>query len=186
MRKRFKSERGLVLRNFAPQSNIYKAECPSCEVTGNWASHGSYTRHLVTQNNEELISIQRMKCLSCGHTHALLPPEVVPYRHFSLTFLIDVCKARVSDGAPVKDVCKRFSIGTTTLYRIIHAASKMVGVLVGANLSSPKASSIFVKAASNHLSLVSDCLALLNRMPFESVRLLQEQSAMSQCKRPFP
>lgn len=175
-----------MLRNFALQSNIYKATCPSCGVTGNWANHGSYTRHLVTQEQDEIITINRLKCLSCGSTHALLPPDVVPYKHFSLSFMVAVCKEKITDELSVQTVCEHFHIGCTTLYRILHTASKMVGVLLGARIRSPKASNLFAQANRDYSSLVKTCIKKLKRMPFESVRLRQKRTLLLQSKSAFP
>ena len=61
--------------------------CPKCKTVGLFHRHAVYSRYLFN-NTEEYITIQRVRCESCGSTHALLPDIIIPYRYFSSPFII--------------------------------------------------------------------------------------------------
>lgn len=60
--------------------NIDDLICPSCGARHSLSTFASYERHLQTYDNGEvqdnIITISRYICSSCGHTHAILPPEI--------------------------------------------------------------------------------------------------------------
>lgn len=61
--------------------------CPKCKTVGLFHRHAFYNRYLFN-NTEEYITIQRVRCESCGSTHALLPDIIIPYRYFSSPFVL--------------------------------------------------------------------------------------------------
>ena len=61
--------------------------CPKCKTVGLFHRHAVYSRYLFN-STEEYITIQRVRCESCGSTHALLPDIIIPYRYFSSPFVL--------------------------------------------------------------------------------------------------
>ena len=58
-------------------------------------------------------------CISCRHSHALLPSSIVPYSSYSLVFLISLLYARITGKFPsVSSLCEHFDISESTYYRI--------------------------------------------------------------------
>lgn len=71
--------------------NLRRIECPHCK-SDNLIKWGSYTRNIYYIENSsiefDVIKIQRVRCKECGHTHALLPNFIVPYRQHALDVII--------------------------------------------------------------------------------------------------
>ncbi len=58
--------------------NCFSLKC-SCGCKGCLIKHGYYTRKISINNKIYTINILRVKCKSCGKTHAILPFFVIPY-----------------------------------------------------------------------------------------------------------
>ena len=57
---------------------LHQLKC-SCGHSGCLTIHGYYTRSVITPNGKVALTICRVKCSECGHTHALLLSSMVPY-----------------------------------------------------------------------------------------------------------
>lgn len=84
-------------------TNIPYIECPYCNST-NLIKHGYYTRNINYIDDGviiyEIINIQRVKCKDCGHTHALIPSFIVPYK----INVLDTILACISDDDSTLDI----------------------------------------------------------------------------------
>ena len=74
--------------------NYGHLECPTCN-SSNVIKWGTYDRNLIYFNETnilecEIIKIQRIRCKSCGKTHALLPLGIIPYKQFSSDVVTNV------------------------------------------------------------------------------------------------
>ena len=69
----------------------YLIKCPCCDST-NLVTHGYYKRNVIFEYNNQLIikriTIKRVKCKNCKHTHALLPMDIIPYKQVLLSIII--------------------------------------------------------------------------------------------------
>ncbi len=69
----------------------YLIKCPCCGST-ELISHGYYKRNVIFEYNSQLvtkrITIKRVKCKNCKHTHALLPIDIIPYKQVTLSVII--------------------------------------------------------------------------------------------------
>lgn len=63
------------------------------------------------------VTVQRYRCSSCVHTHALLPNPLVPYSAYSLRFILLVLRDCFLQSAYVQEICERAEISVSTLYR---------------------------------------------------------------------
>ena len=70
--------------------------CPHCGKKGLLRHHGFYTRSLIVCGICIIVSIERLRCSGCGHTHALMPSFIIPYEK---KFCIDLL-AILSDKHP--------------------------------------------------------------------------------------
>ena len=76
------------IQNYLNITNFGSLECPFCKSTKliRW---GSYERNVIFFSGDEIIleslilKVQRVRCKSCGKTHALLPIGIIPYKQFS-------------------------------------------------------------------------------------------------------
>lgn len=96
-------------------------QCPTCGCVGACSEHGFYSREIIDFVCEKVISrriwVTRVKCASCGHTHALLAGTVVPYNKHSLLFILHVLYARFCKGWSLSKIYGVFGIGARTFYR---------------------------------------------------------------------
>ena len=94
--------------------------CPSCGSRGNCVPHGSYKRVLIDVEHSKVVygsvEIKRVRCKSCGHTHALLPDYIVPYTTYSLLFILRVLAAYFLGRETVEQLCQRYEISPSMLY----------------------------------------------------------------------
>jgi hypothetical protein len=60
---------------------------PDCQASGRLIRWGSYERRAATEQGDDRIRIQRLRCKACGRTHSLLPDFLHPHRHFVLDLL---------------------------------------------------------------------------------------------------
>lgn len=70
--------------------NLPSLICPCCNSM-QIIKYGFYKRFFIFLINGivcyEQIKIQRVKCKSCGRTHALLPTFIIPYKQYSLDLI---------------------------------------------------------------------------------------------------
>ena len=96
-------------------------ECPYCHSVGNLIPHGYYRRNIIdftgSKTTYHKISVRRFKCLSCGHTHAVLPDFIVPYTQYSLFFLLRVLAEYFLHLKTVSEICLTYAITPSMLYR---------------------------------------------------------------------
>ena len=110
-----------MLRNVRPDGNLSGLACPSCGRTGVLRRHGSYTRHLATEEGEGPIRIRRARCRACSSTHALLPPGVVPRMLHSESIHLEVAAAWAR-GTPARSVRESLRMPETTRRRVLGRA----------------------------------------------------------------
>lgn len=95
--------------------------CPVCHAKASLSPFASYTRYLVEWKDSlpatHEVAVQRYRCSSCGHTHALLSSALVPYSSYSLRFILLVLRDYFLGRACVQKICERAGISVSTLYR---------------------------------------------------------------------
>ena len=76
--------------------NLSEQVCPYCDSKGQMILHDSYSRYMITLKTNhiktEILQIPRVKCASCGYTHAVLPEVLIPYTSYSIRFILTVLK----------------------------------------------------------------------------------------------
>ncbi len=63
--------------------------CKFCGYEGMLHRHGYYSRNVITKYSIHKVNILRVKCPSCGKTHAVLPSFLIPYYQYSLEFIFE-------------------------------------------------------------------------------------------------
>ena len=111
-----KSQYGEFLKAFRPQDE----RCPFCHAKGNCRNYGSYERNIVDicdgKPVEDLLNISRVLC-SCGHSHAVLIDSIVPYRQYSLPFILYILQVWFSHSLSLERIEEEFGISHQTLKR---------------------------------------------------------------------
>jgi hypothetical protein len=75
-----------ILEKYINTNNFGYFRCPICQ-SDEFIRWGFYERSVYFISNiveYKVIRIQRVKCVHCNHTHALLPEPIVPYKQFCL------------------------------------------------------------------------------------------------------
>ena len=104
------------------QSYSWKNEtCPWCGSKGSCVFHDTYTRSMTDFMHGKTIygeaCVIRLRCTSCGHTHAILPDVIIPYSVYGLFFILRVLAEYFLHLRTVEGLCARFGISVSMLYR---------------------------------------------------------------------
>ena len=121
----FKTESDLMIFNkFMDNFQVEQAICPHCGAKYNCTFFSTYFRNMITFENGSKtchnISITRVFCNSCHHTHAILPDNLIPYGSYSLSFILTVLRAYFLGTKTMTDLCEYFQISISTLYGWKH------------------------------------------------------------------
>ena len=99
--------------------NFGYIECPHCHSTEiiRW---GFYERNVIffgTNNKLEslVIKVQRVRCKSCLHTHALLPFGIIPYKQFSDEVISKVLNDVIVLDNSLEEVSEKYLIDDNTI-----------------------------------------------------------------------
>lgn len=115
--------------------------CPFCGAKHpHWSEFASYERDLISFEKglpvTYTITVTRIICSSCGHTHAVLPEIIIPYGSYSLIFILTVLRDYYLSHMTIKALCDKYMIATSTLYawkRLFLIHKKLwLGILVDA------------------------------------------------------
>ena len=103
-------ERNLYIQSLMPDiTDIHENVCPCCHAKNKLIKYGKYIRNIsfLVDNNIEnyKVSVQRVICCSCNHTHALLPNFIVPYKIMALFSIAQIVqKASISSAYKLAEV----------------------------------------------------------------------------------
>lgn len=125
----------VTFNNFMDTFQVDKATCPHCGAKYNCTFFSSYSRNMITfkkgSNTCHNISITRVYCNSCKHTHAILPDNLIPYGSYSLSFILTVLRAYFLGTKTVAELCDYFQISVSTLYGWKHLFNEQKLVWLG-------------------------------------------------------
>lgn len=149
--------------------------CPNCGAAGNYAHHGHYHRHFDDGSGERLVRIERVRCLSCNRTHALIWRDMVPYKLRAEAVHLRAFRSWAG-GEPMGRLAGALAIPMTSLRRMISH----VGARLSLMLACPRARA----ALSSAISALPD--GLLSSMHLaEHGRMLAEGVRIG-CARAWP
>ena len=77
---------------FIKNIDFHKLTC-SCGRSGQLVKHGYYKRNIKNSYGKTSITILRVRCKSCGKTHAIFPECIVPYSQILLCDHISIINA---------------------------------------------------------------------------------------------
>lgn len=81
------------------QLQIHQLKC-SCGIAGCLTVHGYYKRYVKGTDVPILLRVLRLRCSSCGKTHAVLLSTIVPYVQHTLEVHIDVIENAEAYSSP--------------------------------------------------------------------------------------
>jgi len=111
---RIKSSSKVLFDSYMGRFNPGREVCPVCGSGGNCHIHAYYGRNIVDfiqgRPTRMELTITRLVCDSCGHTHAVLPDPIIPYSCFGLFFLLRVLAEVFASVHTQEQICERFGI----------------------------------------------------------------------------
>lgn len=75
----------------------------TCGHSGSLTFYGSYKRKVQLLDEILVLTVARVRCSACGHTHALLLSSIIPYSQIPAAVQIDTIAA-LEDGIPLDSV----------------------------------------------------------------------------------
>lgn len=85
-----------ILKKYNNMTNLPYLECAYCG-SSSLIKYGTYKRNVCYIDNNKLVNntidIKRVICKECGHTHALIPSFIIPYK----ISLLDVILSGIKD-----------------------------------------------------------------------------------------
>ncbi|MBR3314656.1 MAG: hypothetical protein IKG18_11015 [Atopobiaceae bacterium] len=157
-----------MLRDSERGCKTSQKPCPNCGAAGNYAHHGHYHRHFDDGAGERLVRVERVRCLSCKRTHALIWEDMVPYKLRSESLHLGAFRSW-ANGEPTGRLAAAMAVPMTSLRRMLSH----VGARLSLMLACPRARaalSAAIAALPDGL-LSSMHLAEHGRMIAESVRI---------------
>lgn len=107
---------------------IWDYECPNPECGAKLHSlhrHARYERNIILWDPEtcglrdERMEILRLKCSSCGTTHAVLTSDIIPFFAYSIHALLALLSLCTEPGCSVPQTEKETGISYQMLYRFL-------------------------------------------------------------------
>lgn len=124
----FKKTASDLFREMMKKFAVKEESCTLCRKKGSCVRHGWYSRNVIDYAEDcvryEKIRVLRVKCLNCGHTHAVLPDCIIPYATYSLFFILRIFVYRFLGKDTVMKICTKFQISVSVFYRWKHIFDK--------------------------------------------------------------
>lgn len=154
-----------MLRDCDPQRKTSDKPCPKCGAAGNYSGHGGYERWFDDGSGARRVRVNRVKCLSCGKTHALIWHDMVPYKLRSEAFHLRAFRSW-AEGMSMRSLMSSTKVARTSLRRMLsRVRSRLSLMLARPPNRAPLAAAI---AGTGDAALSSMHLARFGRMLAES------------------
>ena len=153
-----------------------RTACPRCGAVGGLVPHSPYRRNLEDLEGGRVVcgrvTIERVRCASCGATHALIPPNVSPYRQRSVRLQGEIARARLS-GQTVGAVGGAYGICPRSLYRLMRCVPALLVALasLAGGACDAAASAAACACARFRAHAARACAAALGLGPFQDVTM---------------
>lgn len=110
--------------------------CPSCGCRQPCYKRISpYRRQMITvsdgRRSQTDLQIPRLRCSSCGVSHAVLPEVLIPFGSYTVRFILTVLHEYLHRSCRVTDLCDYWQISVSTLYAWIRLFATHYSVFYG-------------------------------------------------------
>ena len=152
-----------MLRDCDPERKTSGKRCPNCGVAGNYSGHGGYERWFDDGAGARRVRVNRVKCLSCGKTHALIWKDMVPYKLRSESLHLGTFRTW-AQGSPFRRLLASSAIPGTSLRRLLSHVRTRLSLMLArppnrASLAAAVAGTCDAGLSSMHLSRYGRMLA---------------------------
>lgn len=121
-------------KNYMRRFNPALERCPYCGAKGQCRVFAYYERGVVEIENGQPVyyrlRITRVRC-SCGHTHAILPDTLVPYRQYSLSFILHVLGLYYAHSMTIQQIYDTYAVAHPVLYRWLRIFGRHARIWLG-------------------------------------------------------
>lgn len=119
----------------------------------------SYTRNYIIYINNAVLSLKIdipvVKCDNCEHYHSILPGMLfVPYRQYSLSFILMVLNDRHTNKMKVEAILEKYNISKSTYYSWLKEYQKYYRIFI--TMKQSKDNSLFKALHNNAVRLLED------------------------------
>ena len=132
------------MKGFNPASE----RCPFCGAIGNCRIFASYNRYIIdfVDNKvvSDILSVRRVLC-TCGHTPAILPDFIIPYRQYSLPFILMILRAWFTHAMTQEKILSVYGVSHKVLKKWRDIYEKHKDLWLGIVQSSRVSSLAFLK-----------------------------------------
>lgn len=105
---------------------VWDYECPECGAKHHpMRRHARYERSLVLWDaeagrlKEERMEILRLKCCSCGSTHAVLTMDIIPFFAYSIQAFLALLSLCTAEKGSVPQTGEKADVSCQLLYRFL-------------------------------------------------------------------
>ena len=144
----------MIFNTFMNNLQVGTLTCPACGAKYNCTAFSSYSRHMITLENGlntcYNISVERVICNSCHHTHAILPDNLIPFGSYTLSFVLTTLRAYFLGSKTVTSLCEYFQISVSTLYTWIKLFKEQKHIWLGLLRDSTTSPTNFIDDLLNH------------------------------------
>ena len=138
------------MAGFCPEKEV----CPSCRSTGNCINHAYYDRMIIDYISGNVVvktvHILRVKCKSCGHTHAILPDFIIPYSSYGLFFVLQVLTRLFLKINTIESLCEKYDVDLKTIRRWISVFQKHKCLSLGSLQDYSTSKAVFIRRIIEH------------------------------------
>ena len=154
-----------MLRDCDPERKTSDKPCPHCGTAGNFTGHGGYERDFDDGAGERRVRVNRVKCRSCGKTHALIWRGMAPYKLRSEGLHLRAFRSWAT-GSSMRGLLAATGIPRTSLRRMLrHVKTRISLMLATPRARAPMAAAI---GGTPDAALSSMHLARYGRLVAES------------------
>lgn len=143
----------MIFDTFMNNLQVGTLTCPTCGAKYNCTAFSSYSRNMITFENGlntcHNISVDRVICNSCQHTHAILPEILIPFGSYTLSFVLTALRTYFLGSKTVTSLCEYFQISISTLYSWIKLFKEQKHIWLGLLNDAKTAPSDFINDLLN-------------------------------------
>lgn len=122
----------------------------------------------------------RVKCDSCGHTHAILPDVIIPYARYGTSFILHVLADHIKGRLSADRICDKYFISRNQFYRWLTLWKKHKTLCLGSLNSKETDSHSFIEKVTEQTAYSEFSSSFIHRF---AKSFLQSHRNPANCRR---
>lgn len=125
-----------IFESLLQEALRHPGKCPACGCLHPcYKKISPYRREMITvcdgHRSRTALQIPRLRCSSCGVSHAVLPEVLIPFGSYTVRFILTVLHEYLHRSCRVTDLCDHWQISVSTLYAWIRLFTTHYSVFFG-------------------------------------------------------